>query len=116
MSIQNQLFTLLSGGATLAGARIYPLTAPDGVVRPYITYQRIFSNSENVLSGSTNLFNTRMQIDMYALIYFDAISLAAQVDSLMSSWIVQNVSLLSRDFYEDAVKLFRVSVDYSIWH
>lgn len=115
MSIQSQLFTLLSGGATLAGARVYPLTAPDVVTKPYITYQRIFSNSENVLSGNSGLTNTRMQIDMYATLYTDVVTLAAQVDALISAWAVKNVSIQAQDFYEDPVKLFRISADYSIW-
>lgn len=115
MSIYTQLLAQLAG-ATAAGARIYPLTAPDDVDKPYITYQRISANSENVLSGSTGLINTRMQLDMYADTYVAAQALADAVDALMASWTVQNVSLSSQDFYEDVVKLHRVSNDYSIWH
>ena len=115
MTIQQQLLALLSG-ATAAGTRVYPITAPDGVTKPYLTYQRVSANSENVLSGSTGLVNTRMQIDVYALTYAEAASIAAQVDALMAAWAVQNVSGTSQDFYEDPVKLFRVSSDYSLWH
>ena len=115
MTVQEQIVTLLSGG-TAAGARVYPLTAPDGVAKPYITYQRISSNSENVLSGDSGLTNTRMQIDVYATTYAQATSIGAQVDALMSAWSVQNVSVLLQDFFEDQVKLFRISHDYSLWH
>ena len=115
MTIQQQILTLLSGG-TAAGARVYPLTAPDAVPKPYITYQRVSSNSENVLSGSSGLTNTRMQIDVYAMTYAEATSIAAQVDALMSAWSVQNVSITLQDFFEDQVKLFRISHDYSLWH
>ena len=34
MTVQEQLLTLLTG-ATAAGPRVYPLTAPDAVVKPY---------------------------------------------------------------------------------
>ena len=115
MTIQQQLAALLSG-ATAAGARVYPMTAPDGVLKPYITYQRISANSENVLSGASGLTNTRMQIDVYASTYGEACAIASEVAALMAAWSVQNVSVLSQDFYEDPVKLFRVSSDYSIWH
>ena len=115
MTVQEQIVTLLSGG-TAAGARVYPLTAPDGVAKPYITYQRISSNSENVLSGDSGLTNTRLQIDVYATTYAQATSIAAQVDALMSAWSVQNVSVLLQDFFEGQVKLFRISHDYSLWH
>ena len=115
MTIQQQILTLLFGG-TGAGTRVYPLTAPDAVPRPYITYQRVSSNAESVLSGSSGLTNTRMQIDVYATTYAEATSIAAQVDALMSAWSVQNVSILLQDFFEDQVKLFRISHDYSLWH
>lgn len=115
MTIQQQLLTLLSG-ATAAGTRVYPITAPDGVAKPYLTYQRVSVTSENVLSGESGLANTRMQIDVYALTYAEAASIAGQIDALMATWDVQNVSGISQDFYEDPVKLFRVSSDYSLWH
>lgn len=115
MSIQQQLITLLSG-ATAAGARIYPLTAPDAVAKPYLTYQRIAANSENALSGNTGLINTRLQLDVYAASYAESVSITAQIDALMAAWPVQNVSGITQDFYEADTKLFRISTDYSIWH
>jgi hypothetical protein len=115
MSIQTQLLTLLNN-ATTAGDRIYPMTAPDVVVKPYITYQRISGSTENVLSGSSGLTNTRMQIDVYSTTYGEAQAIAAQVDALMAGWSVQNVSLPSQDAYEPDVKLYRVILEYSIWH
>lgn len=116
MSIQTQLFTLLSTGSTGAGARVYPLTATDNAVTPYITYQRISTNSENVMSGSSGLANTRLQIDVYADTYLLANTVADQVDNLLNAWAVTNVSVSVQDLYEDAVKLYRVSMDFSIWH
>jgi hypothetical protein len=115
MSIQQQLFALLSG-ATAAGIRVYPLTAPAAVVKPYIVYQRISYNSENVLDGSSGLANTKMQIDVYDLTYGGVVALSAQVDALMSSWAVQNVSNNATDLYESDVMLHRMTCDYSIWH
>lgn len=114
MTITTDLFALLSGN-TSASVRVYPLTAPDQVVKPYITYQRISSSSENVLSGNSGLTNTRMQIDVYATTYIESMAIASQIDSLMNGF-KQTISLNSQDLYEDIVKLFRVQTDYSIWH
>ncbi|MFC5524017.1 DUF3168 domain-containing protein [Polaromonas jejuensis] len=114
MTIQQQLVTLLSG-FTDVGTRVYP-PAPEQPARPYITFQRISANSENVLSGSSGLTNTRMQIDVYADTYVQAQTIAGQVDALMAGWVVPNVSQPAQDLYEDPVKLHRVSLDYSIWH
>ena len=115
MTVQEQLLTLLTG-ATAAGARVYPMTAPDAVAKPYVIYQRISSNVESVMAGTSGLTNTRVQIDVYARTYAEATGIAAQIASLMSAWVVQNVSIVVQDFYDDPVKLFRVSQDYSLWH
>ena len=115
MSIQQQLYALLSG-ATAAGIRVYPLTAPAAVVKPYIVYQRISYNSENVMSGSSGLAHTTVQIDVYDLTYGGVVALSAQVDALMSGWLVQNVSGNATDLYESDVMLHRMTCDYSIWH
>lgn len=114
MTISQQLAALLTN-ATAAGARVTQMLAMSPVVTPYITYQRVSANSENVLSGSSGLTNTRMQIDVYSPSYAEAASIAAQVDALMAAWAVQNVSLPTQDTYESDVKLFRVTLEYSIW-
>lgn len=116
MSIQEQLVALIAGGATDLGARLYPLTAPDQPQTPYAVYARVSANSENVLSGSSGLINTRLQIDVYAATYGEAQRCAAQVDALLSGWSVPSVSLAAQDLYEPDVKLHRVILDYSLWH
>ena len=116
MAMIESLVTLLGTGNTSAGTRIFPMTAPDAVVRPYLVYQRITANDENVLNGTSGLYNTRLQIDCYADTYAGVNALAAQVDALMVAWVIQNVSLGQQDLYEQDVKLYRIQVDYSIWH
>ena len=115
MTIQEQLFALLNN-ATPAADRIYPLIAPDAAPPPYLVYQRVSANTENILSGSSGLINTRIQMDVYAATYAQAQDIAAAIDALMSDWEVQNVSVLSQDLYEPDAKLHRVSTDYSLWH
>ena len=109
------LVTLLSGN-TAAGTRVHPLTAPDSEGRPYITYQRITAVDNTPLSGGAAFFNTRMQIDVYADTYIAADSIASQVKTLLAGWSVKNVQISDVDLYENEVKLFRVQLDYSIWH
>ena len=116
MSMQETLTALLKAGSTDAGVRVYPVIASQGVTRPYIIYQRITANSENVLSGNAGLVNTRLQIDAYADTYAAVQALAMQIDALMGGWSIQNVSLGVQDLYEPDVKLHRVQADYSVWH
>lgn len=115
MSVQTDLLALLNGN-TDAGINVFPMVATQGVVAPYITYQRIVTNTENTVSGSPGLSNTRMQIDVYAKTYAQAQSIATQVDQLVSASSLQCWSMRFQDVYEDAVRLFRVILEYSIWH
>lgn len=107
---------MLRAGGTDAGARVYPVVAPDGVAKPYAVCQRVVFNSENVLSGSSGLTNTRMQVDSYAQTNAGADALASQIDALMAAWTKRNSSLGGQDLYESDTKLHRVQSDYSIWH
>jgi hypothetical protein len=115
MSMQESFFALLLN-ATEAEDRVYPQIAPDGVDRPYIVYQCVTVNSENVLSGRSGLINTRLQVDIYASTYAQVQQIADAVNTLMASWPVQNVPILAQDIFESDVKLHRVMTDYSIWH
>lgn len=115
MSMQ-EAFVALVQNATAADDRVYPQIAPDNVQRPYIVYQRVTENVENVLAGRTGLINTRLQVDVYATTYAQAQQIATAVADLMASWALPNVSILSQDIYESEVKLHRVMTDYSIWH
>lgn len=115
MTMQESFFALVAN-ATDAKDRVYPQVAPDGVARPFIVYQRITVNSENVLSGRSGLINSRLQVDVYASTYAQAQQIAATVNTLMNSWSIQNVLILAQDIFESDVKLHRVMTDYSIWH
>ena len=115
MSMQ-ELFVTLVQNATDAQDRVYPQIAPDNVERPYIVYQRVTQNVENVLSGRTGLTNTRLQVDVYASTYAQAQQIATAVAGLMDGWALPNVQILAQDIYESDVKLHRVMADYSIWH
>jgi hypothetical protein len=109
-------FVALVQNATEAEDRVYPQVAPDDVPRPYIVYQQVTVNSENVLSGRTGLINTRLQVDVYATTYAQAHQTANAVNALMDSWAIQNVPILAQDIYESEVKLHRVMTDFSVWH
>ena len=115
MTIQEQLYAMLAN-ATEADERVYPLVAPDNVALPYIIYHCVASRPETVLSGRTDLVNTRMQVDVYARTYAQAQSIRAAVGNLMDGWTVQNVLILAAEFFEADTRLHRVSIDYSIWH
>jgi hypothetical protein len=115
MTIQEQLQALI---ATATTASVFPIVATQDAPYPHITYQRISSRNENVMdgNGSTPISNCRMQIDVWAKTYAQAQALNDHVATAMKGWSVQNVQISSRDLYESDVKIYRMSMDYSIWY
>jgi hypothetical protein len=109
-AIQEQLFIRLSGVAT-----IHPMLAPQGSVLPYVTYQRVASNINNVLFGPPSIDNIRIQIDVWAGTYAGAQTLADAIKASMQGWAVQNTLQNEYDLYEQAVQTFRVLLEFSIW-
>ena len=112
MTTMIESFVALVQNQTDAQERVYPQVAPDGVIRPYIVYQRISTISNNW----SKLSNTQLQVDVYATTYAQAQSIAAAVGALMFGWTIQSISGISVDLFEPTVKLHRNSSDYSIWH
>jgi hypothetical protein len=88
-------------------------------VYPYVIFQRVISTDNNTLSGPTSLQNTRIQVDVIDRQAGAADALATQVRTALlaafSTFPQACVPLTTFDAYEDAVKAFRVSADYSIW-
>ncbi|WP_454737594.1 DUF3168 domain-containing protein [Cupriavidus necator] len=114
-TIQEQLHSLLSG---VASGGIYPMTAAQNAVPPFVVYQRVAGTVENTLAGNGTppIGNTRFQIDVWAATYAQAVALATSIRALMHGWSVQNVLNLENDDYEPDVMLYRVVLDYSVWH
>ena len=110
--IQEQLQAVL---APLVAGRSFPNLAAQDTALPYIVYQRVVSVTHNTLQGTTDLQNTRVQIDVYAKTYASAQQLAAAVRSAMSTASFTNLQISDQDFYEAEARLHRVSLDYSIW-
>lgn len=115
MTIAAQLFALLNG-ATDAADRVYPVIAKPDVSAPYITFQVVAGVPDTGLGGASGLVNTRMQIDCYAGSHSEVDALKAQVEAALAGSALQNVELSTQDLYEADVNLFRVLLDYSIWH
>lgn len=112
-TIQEQFKTLMAG---VASGRVHPRGSVDSPLAPYVTYFRVAGVDEIILSGSSGLVNTRMQIDGFATTYAEAQSLAATIKSALKGWEIQSVINGEQDLYEDDTKLHRVLIDVSIWH
>lgn len=112
MAIEGDIQTLLS---TLVSGRCYPMNAPDKVVCPYITYQVISNVPVVDLGGRNGLENRRVQVDVFDRSYGGVKTLELAVKSAMDTATFKNVPLLFSELYEQDTKIYRVTMDYSIW-
>lgn len=58
-----------SGLAALVGSRVYPTPAPQNVVAPFITYQRISAVRYPGMGSDSGLVSSRFQFDVIAESY-----------------------------------------------
>lgn len=108
--LQTVLKSLAAGGAW------YQVNEAQPPVYPYITYARVVSATNNVLSAPTDLQNTRVQIDVYARSIAQAEAIADSVGPAMRAGPWKSAVQLSvDDLYEDEIRAYRLVLDFSIW-
>ena len=114
--IEIDLVAHLKADATLTaliGTRIYPLTAPQNVVKPYITYQVINGNSNQCFSGGIYQEDIRFQIDCWSTSYANVKAISeAVVNSLVGFKKSYNINVM--DGYESETLLYRQIIDFNL--
>ncbi len=98
-----------------AGGAWYGVNSTEPPVYPFIVFMRISSTPNVNLQGTSNLQNTRVQIDIYSRQISEAASIETALEAAMAAWGTKNVPVSSADIYEDVVRAFRVTKDYSCW-
>lgn len=112
MAIEGDVQAVL---AALVGGRCYPMVAPDNTVRPYIIFLVVSNVPEVTLDGPVDTENRRIQIDVYDPTYSGVKTLELAIKAAMIAASFTNIPLVSRETYESETKLYRISLDYSIW-
>lgn len=112
MTLEEQLYAVL---APLASGGAWPLIAAQGTPVPYIVYGDVISQTENSLQGASALQNTRLQIDGYHASYAAMKVLGLAIDAAMAASALVQIKLSEQVFYEADTRLYRVSLDYSLW-
>jgi len=87
----------------------------EDTVFPYLTFIEVSSNTNNTLDGPTDLQNTRIQVDVFCDTVAGLQTAVAAVTAAMAAAPFKNVQLTSQGGYEDQVRLFRRSLDFSVW-
>ncbi|MEH6434286.1 tail completion protein gp17 [Massilia sp. DD77] len=81
MSVYVQVFEALAG---LAGGRVYPILADEGVSTPYIVVQRVGGAPVNFLTGEQpEQKHHRIQVSVWATTAVEAEEVAEQVEQAM---------------------------------
>lgn len=131
--MEESLISLLMAYAPLQAligsnpARVYWVRAPQGVMPPYVTLQVISGNPDVSHEGPNGLVEARVQADCYGLTYGSAKTVSRAVTDRLSGFKgTRNTTVFGgifkdgeRDGYDDEEspdKLFRVSMDFMIWH
>lgn len=100
----------------LCGGRFYAHVAPENAATPYGTYQLVSGVPVSSLDGESSLVNYRYQVDLFGPDKGVIDALAASVRAAMDAAVLfKSVCQLQQDLFEDAVQLYRVSLDFSIW-
>lgn len=120
-NIDTDLFTVLK---TVTGVsnRVYPMRFPQGAVFPLLTYTRISSRFEQVITGAVVASEPRFQIDCWSRQYSEARALAAAVKSALLSYAGSGVKLYATgmenesDVYDPDTELYHPQIDVVFLH
>lgn len=122
------LFAILTADATVAAlivARLYPITAPQNVTKPYAVYARVGGPRNRSLSGPDGLARPRYQIDAWATDIDQARALSAAIRRALDGFRGDSAGLTIHEIvmddepfedFEPDTGLYRVSADYIVWH
>jgi hypothetical protein len=117
MSVKLVADLLAASGAVsaIAGARIGPIRRSQDTLLPAVTITRTDVNPVNGLSGSHNLDEERMQVDVWAETYAEAVALASACRSAMQA--ASHVYQGEFDGYEPSTApgVYRITQEYSVW-
>lgn len=124
MSIEEGLNAHLRDHVDSVSERVYPVTAPQHTVMPYLTYRRISTPQDYAHDGPTGLHRPRFQIDGYGKHFTDVMDIAAEVRAALSGHVgdldtkpVQACKIVSEhNTYEYEAEAHRVIIDVIIWY
>ena len=125
--IEGELYTRLTthaGTAALVGTRVWPLVMPQGGKLPAIVYQKVSDVRVYSHDGDSDLIRSRFQVGCYAKNYDDVKALEIQVVDALSGYADRTLETpveasfmdMAFDDYEPDVKIYRVVIDFRIWH
>ncbi|WP_041742287.1 DUF3168 domain-containing protein [Collimonas fungivorans] len=115
MSVEADIFSALKA---LTSNRVYPDQAPEGVVTPYVTYQRVGGRAVNFLDGSDpDKENGRWQVSIWAETRLQASTIARLAKKALRAAAPLQATVLGEpvDTHETTTNLYGTRQDFSFW-
>ena len=113
---ESQVYQLLKSNVAikaLINERVYPMVAPQNVVKPYITYRVVSGIKLQCMGGQIYRGNYRMQLDCFSLTYSNVKAISEAVKNALIGFMTSSdINII--DDYEDETKLFRQIIDFKI--
>jgi len=127
MTISDEIFTRLtthSGLSALIGTRAFPMKMPQNYKLPCVVYQKIAGIETYSHDGDAGLYRPRYQFSCYANSHSGVEALVVQLKSALTCYSDETlttpwaVSFMDMEYeqYDPELDLYRVIVDYRIWH
>ncbi|MBB3260001.1 hypothetical protein F4827_005073 [Paraburkholderia bannensis] len=105
----------------LADGRVFPDTAPEGVQRPFITFQAVGGQSNVVMAGPGEARNARVQINVWANTRLGAGALMERVRATVcdrtKAGSLNGTPIGEPDWlHEDDTDWYGSRMDFSLWY
>lgn len=111
------IYTVVTGNSSvtaLIGTRFYPAaSAPQGVTKPYATYQNISGVPENYINQVPDVDEYGIQVDCFAESYAQVVSLAEAIRDAVEP--VAHITAWRGDQRDPETMMYRFSFDVA-WH
>jgi hypothetical protein len=99
---------------------VYPVSIPQTATYPAVSYMRISSVRNVNFSEVEDWVRTVFEVNCYGETFNEALSLAEDTKSALNGYRGGNIQLIRLDneleMLEDAVDLYRVAQQYTVWH
>lgn len=122
MSVQNDIYARLSAYAdltALVGSKIYPLTVPQDIELPYVSYFIVSDIPEHCMGQDGDIRTIRLQISCWANTYDEVKAIEVQVKAALSRYRGGNIQDIftdsSLDLYDGEEDVYHVPVDFTVF-
>jgi hypothetical protein len=127
VSIEKDIYSLLSASTSLSSAKIYPNVAVQESATPFIVYRKVSSVRPQTHGGAAGVATARFQVSVYSTSYTQAKSIAAGVQAKLEGHTSSTGSVrIQGIFYDNEVDLFdtslkntglyHIATDYRVQH